>query len=269
MDIAKNIVTCFSPGRSGTELLAHLLELAENTTSFHEPDPTYQQVTESTRKHYTETEAFVRHVKLPSILSYPYENYVETSHLFAKGPFEAFINLKIPFRMIILNRDPRQVAKSHWRINAVPARSRKKQQFLLHPESPNVMKLPHWQSMTNYQLCYWYCLEIERRKPIYMEMCRANGLPVAEIHLNDLLDFDRFNLMCDELDLRLPAGAKQTHEKITSVRVNKKSKYLPNIPLVPLPKQERQVWDALGPETAELFQSVAKRYDWDIETFPW
>ncbi len=262
----KNIIACLSPGRSGTELLTRLLALAENALSVHEPDPTYQHVTESIRANADETETFVRDIKLPAIQATQTPNYIETSHLFGKGPFEAFIKLKVPFRLIILNRDPRDVAKSHWRIKAIPARSDKKQQFLLHPDLPGVLQLPNWKKMSDYQLCLWYALEVERRKPIYAEQCRQNGLCVAEVSLKDLLDFDRFSALIDTLGLSLPDDAQAAHKDITSTKVNAKSKYRSRMSLVPLDKQETQLWDALGVPGADLRKAVADRYEWSTDT---
>lgn len=259
----KNIVMCLSPGRSGTQLLTHLLGLADDTHSVHEPQPTFQAVTEAVRTSPDETLRFVRDTKLPAILSTPEPNYVETSHLFGKGPFEAFVELAVPFRLIILNRQPREVAKSHWRIKAIPARAKKKQQYLLRPDLDGVLPLPGWQKMTDYQLCYWYALEIERRKTLYAETCRTHNIPVVEIHLEELLDFHCVKHLCERLSLRLASDKRQQHATITAEKVNHKPKYWPKLALKPLASQERKVWEALGSEGETLFQDLAQRYDWD------
>ncbi len=263
LDIDKNIIMCLSPGRSGTKLLTLLLGLADDTCSVHEAEPTFQAVTESVRKSVEDTERFVRDVKLPVILSMAETNYVETSHLFGKGVFEVFIELHLPFRLIILNREPREVAKSLWRIKAIPGRTKKKQHYLLHPAHAGVMKLPHWDRMTNYQLCFWYCLEMERRKELYAAQCRECGIPVVEINLKDLMAFKRLSELCGALNLNLPKFARAAHKKITAKKVNRKARYLPNMSLRPLATQERQVWDALAGEGEQIYTHVSKRYGWE------
>lgn len=259
----KNIVMCLSPGRSGTELLSRLLSLAGDTRSVHEPEPTFRAVTEAVRTSPDETLQFVRGIKLPHILSVPETNYVETSHLFGKGPFDAFMETGVPFRLLILNRDPRKVARSHWRIKAVPSRSKKKQCYLLHPGQGNVLKLPGWQKMTDYQLCYWYCLEMERRKERYAAQCRHADVPVTELYLEDILDFDGFDRACADLGLELQSDARQKHAELTSRKINKKEKYLPKLAFRPLCSQEEQVWDALGEEGTRLHRAVSARYGWN------
>ncbi len=259
----KNIIMCLSPGRSGTQLLTLLLDLADDTHSVHEPQPTFQAVTEAVRTSPDDTLRFVRDTKLPAILSTPEPNYVETSHLFGKGPFEAFVELGVPFRLVILHREPREVAKSHWRIKAVPARTKRKQQYLLHPGLDGVLQMPGWEQMTDYQLCYWYCLEIERRKALYAEKCRALDLSIAEIHLEELLDFYRVKHLSEQLSLYINSDKRQQHASLTAEKVNHKPKYWPKLTLTPLASQEREVWEAIGPEGEALFQEVAVRYAWE------
>ncbi|MBU2534246.1 MAG: hypothetical protein KKB37_16010 [Alphaproteobacteria bacterium] len=258
----KNVIMCFSPGRSGSQLLARLLGLADDTHSVHEPEPTFQAVTEAVRTRAEETLRFVRDVKLPAILASPQPNYAETSHLFGKGPFEAFVELGVPFRLVMLHREPREVAKSHWRINAIPARAKKKQQYLLHPGLDSVMKMPGWEKMTNYQLCYWYCLEIERRKALYAEKCRARDIPVVEIHLAELLDFNTVKQLCESLSLSLGSDKKEQHAAMTEEKTNQKAKYWPKLSLTPFASQERKVWEVLGSHGEALFRDVAARYAW-------
>jgi len=261
--IGKNIIMCLSPGRSGTQLLTRLMGIARDTVAVHEPEPTFRAVTEAVRESSDETLRFVRDIKLPDILARAAPNYVETSHLFGKGPFEAFVALGVPFRLIVLNRDPRPVAKSHWRIKAIPGRSRKKQQYLLHPQQDNVMRLRGWEKMTDYQLCYWYCLEMERRKENYSRICRACNIPVTQISLPELMDFARFGKLCGELGLDLSSTARTLHETLAIAKCNAKRRYLPKFTLKPLARQEAEVWSALGEEGARLYPDVAARYRWD------
>lgn len=263
----KNIVMFLSAGRSGTQLLSLLLGLADDTFAVHEPEPTFRSVTETVRGSRDATLRFVRDVKLPHILSVPAKNYVETSHLFGKGPFEAFVELGLPFRLVMLDRDPAEVARSHWRIRAVPARARKKQQYLLRPDRDGVLPLPRWRRMTDYQLCYWYSLEIERRKSVYAEICRWHDIPVEAFSLADALDFEKLRHFCDRLGLCLPDGARAAHARLTATPVNRKARYRPrwSFSLKSLAAQEDEVWAALGGDGARLREEVAARYGWSAD----
>ena len=117
-------------------------------------------------------------------------------------------------------------------------------------------------SLNSLQLCFWYCLEVERRKDIYSKTCREKNIPVVEISLEELKDFSRFEQFCADLGLELPADARDQHAGITARKVNRKGKYLPKMSLTPPAVQERKVWDALGAEGEALYERLATRYDW-------
>lgn len=256
----KNIIMCLSPGRSGTKLLTEILSLCPESCVLHEEEPNFRDYTEITRESLDSARQFVRDVKYPDILARDGKIYIETSHLFGKGFFEIFVEEGIRFNLILLHRDPREVAKSHWRIRAVPARSKKKQQYLLRPDGANVMLLPNWQRMSDYQLCYWYALEVERRKELYRQVCVERGLGVVDLHLSDCLDFDRLNLLLQPLGITLPDSCRNDHAALTARKINRKGRYLPKIPLVPFSWQEKKVWHALGEEGRALRPVILRRY---------
>ncbi len=251
---------CVTTGRSGTNLLQELLALADDTSSLHEPEPGFQHVLKDVPGHPEAAISFVRDRKLPDILARPGRNYVETSHVFGKGFFEAFLALNVPFRLIILNRDPRQVAISFRRIRAVPHHTHLGRVWLLQPGQQDVMPLPGWQWMTEYQLTYWYCLEIERRKTLYAEECRKRGIPVVEIHLEQLKDWSRFQELCAACGLTLPDGAQERHAAITAHRVNPKEEWHTRRSRLPYGLQEWIVWKALGSQGPALRRAVRARY---------
>ncbi len=258
--IEKNIIMCLTTGRSGTNLLQELLALAQDICSEHEPEPAFQDVLEKVRQDPMAAISFVRDIKLPAIMARPGAHYVETSHLFGKGFFEAFIALGIPFRLIVLNRHPRQVAKSYWRLKTVPGRTAGGNKFLLHPDQPGVIPLPGWQRMSDYQLCFWYCLEVERRKSAYTQECKRIGIPVFEISMEEVKDWTRFKSLCEELGLSLADRAAEEHRKITAVKVNRKDKHWPRFAVSPFAGQEDLVWKRLGEKGRVLKAEVEKRY---------
>jgi hypothetical protein len=271
----KNIIMCLTTGRSGTNLLEKLLALADDICSQHEPEPAFQRVLNEVRHSPEAAIAFVKDIKLPDIMARPGHHYAEASHLFGKGFFEAFVALGIPFRLIVLNRNPRQVAKSYWRIRAVPGRTRGGHDFLLDPDQPGVLALPGWQRMSDYQLCFWYCLEVERRKSVYTEVCKTRGIPVLETSIEELKDWTRFQSLCEKLGLVLRQGAAEEHGKITAVKLNRKAKHRPRFTLSSFARQEAKVWKALGEESSVLRSEIQARYptspqgwDWLFDTLP-
>jgi len=258
--VNKTTFMCVTAGRSGTTLLAKLLALAEDICAVHEPEPAYHSVLSEVRQNPETAVSFVRDVKLPYILSRPERNYAETSFVFCEGFFEAFIVLDIPFRIIVLDRNPSDVAVSLWRIHAIPHRTADGREWLLDPVQRDVMQMPGWETMSDYQLCYWYCLEIERRKGLYIQQCRARNIPVAEVSLQQLLHWETFQELCEMCDLALPEAAKSAHHALVSRKVNTKDKFPMKVPKVPFAVQEQEVWDALGRETATLRSEISTRY---------
>lgn len=118
------------------------------------------------------------------------------------------------------------------------------------------MKLLGWQWMSDYQLCYWYCLEVERRKTIYAAECRKRGIPVVETSLQQLKDWNRFRELCQACALTLSDAAYMRHAEITAHKVNRKTKHLPRLALVPFSFQESKVWKALGRDGAALRAAI-------------
>jgi len=258
--IEKNIIMCLTTGRSGTNLLQELLALAQDICSEHEPAPRFHDVLAEVRHDPMAAISFVRDIKLPDIMARPGANYAETSCLFGKGFFEAFVALGIPFRLIVLNRHPRQVAKSYWRLKAVPARTARGDASLLRPDQPGVIPMPGWQRMSDYQLCFWYCLEIERRKAAYKQECKRIGIPVFETSIEELRDWTRFKSLCEELGLCLAGGVAEEHRNIMAVKVNHIGKSLPRFKFSPFAWEEERVWKALGEQGRVLRAEVETRY---------
>ena len=251
---------CLTTGRSGTNLLEKLMELCVDTTSLHEPEPYFSDHVKAVRKDPDFATTFVEEEKLPAIQAFDTQNYVETSHIFGKGFFEAFIKLNIPFQLIILNRSPREVAKSMWRIGAIPGRTEKGLISMYHPEEEGVMKLPNWKRLSNYQLCYWYVLEVERRKALYGRICKEHNVKTIETSIDQLKNWHEFKGFVQVLGMSLKPDAKDEHAHITAKKVNKKRKYFMKIPLQPLSWQEKKVWRLLGSDANTLKGQVRMRY---------
>ena len=72
-------------------------------------------------------------------------------------------------------------------MNVVPERTENGRLVLLGPRDPGVLRLPDWPSFSDYQLCYWYALEIERRQTYYQQNARALGLSCMRVPMRGRL----------------------------------------------------------------------------------
>jgi hypothetical protein len=175
----KRFIFTVTTGRTGTGYLAHLLGIFRDTLTFHEPDPSYVICLRQAQADREVARTFLLETKLPAISRQAVRPiYIETSHLFCKGFLEPWLEipaLPVP-DLILLERNLREVSLSFLSLHDVPGRSENGLRFLLAPWDPTCLTcLEGWQSMTDYQLLYWYCLEIEERKKHYRAMILERG----------------------------------------------------------------------------------------------
>ena len=190
---SKRLIFTVTTGRSGTGYLATMLSLIPSIHAFHEPEPDFVDVM---RKAIEKPELAVRFwvfKKLPVIAKLPKNIYCETSHLFCKGFFYPLLDLGILPELIILKRERRKVAKSLFELNTIPGRTPLAILYYLKPDDRGVyLPINNWQRLHDYQLCYWYCLEIEKRMEIYKEEILKRGGKVYEVEFSSLLNLKDF-----------------------------------------------------------------------------
>ncbi|MFB6344387.1 MAG: hypothetical protein ABEK50_01250 [bacterium] len=63
------------------------------------------------------------------------------------------------------------------------------------------VELPHWNQYHSYQLCYWYCLEIEYRQHLYAQMFQTKGRRTVDVELPELNRFQGVNELLESLDV--------------------------------------------------------------------
>ena len=174
-------------GRSGTKLLTVILSEALRLAAEHEPPPRANFVMRSFVAAPSAAEHWLRTEKLPAMLAAAKDGfYAETSHLFCKGLIEPILALGLRPKLIILTRAARDVASSLYRMNVIPARTEAGRLVLLGPEDPGVLPLVNWRQYSDYQLCYWYAREIERRQTLYSELASNIHLQYLRIAMLDL-----------------------------------------------------------------------------------
>ena len=186
IDKLPRIFFTVTPGRSGTKYLAQELNRLPGVCSVHEPEPGFHGRMREALSEPSTAVQFLREVKLPSIAEKDARVYIETSHVFCKGFFQPLISLGIVSNLILLSRDKRKVAKSLYKIGTIPGRSDVAHRWYLSPDDPSFLFLPDWQNLHDYQLCYWYCLEIERRQKIFGGIVRSLGGTVVRTTLSRL-----------------------------------------------------------------------------------
>jgi hypothetical protein len=171
----KRLILTVSTGRNGTAYLSNLVQGLPGICCLHEPDPQFYTVMREAQTDPGVAERFLTELKLPAIRQYREPVYFETSHLACKGFLEPLMTHGLNPDLVILRRDPVQVATSLFLLGTVPARTPLGLLFLLSPDDPGVLRLDGWQGLHDWALCYWYCLEIERRARVYKERLKTLG----------------------------------------------------------------------------------------------
>ena len=191
----QRLVFTITNGRSGSARLAELLDRLDGVTAEHEPKPRFETLMHDVAANPGLARKFLLNVKLPAIAKVPCTTYVETSHVFGKGYFEAMMDLDIPFSLILLRRDLRAIALSMLRLNTVPGRTPKALQYYLLPSEAQHVVVPDPARLSDYQMCYWHACEMAARQTHYGEVARAAGLVVGAVDtdaLNEPGVFERF-----------------------------------------------------------------------------
>ncbi len=232
----KRLVFTVTTGRSGTAYLSTILGFVKNSHAVHEPSPEFADVMRQVQREPELAYRFLLDQKLPAILQSPGKIYIETSHLACKGFLEPLLEIGIVPDLIIHRRPPRDVALSMFKMGTIPGRSDKGLRFYLSPDDTGVLKLADWDQFNNYQLCYWYCLEIERRAIQYSREFRDRGGRIAETTLAGLKTFDGLQKMTDDLGLSLLFPhwltrfrfSRSTRVKVNESRETKKDVKVPD-----------------------------------------
>jgi len=259
----RNLVFTVTAGRTGT-LFAQLFALLPDTTSVHEPAPTFHAYLRRIKRDHDFAKKFLLYYKLPFIAAVPSRNYVEFSHVFCKGFLEPLLELGLIPNLLLFWRPPRLIALSYFERNVVPERTFYGLQFLLSPRHRDTLPLPAWRHKRDYQLIFWYALEIELRQCEYSHLVRAAGGAVCDVTANDLRDFQRFvdiiknlsllspNVHCDTLLSQHAAnGAISWNQNFHPLR-----KYRGD-----LDAEEEQVWQAISVTNRQLRSSIERRYN--------
>jgi len=207
----KRLIFCLSPGRCGTKYLTRLLRTVPDVAAYHEPQPNFVDVNQAAQQERPLAYQFWLERKLPAILQVDEPVYAETSHLFGQGFVEPLLRLGVVPDVVVLRRSLREVALSYWRRRSIPGRTKAGRTWLLMP--------PDRDDWTDYQMCYWFALEMEMRSVNAAWRLRRNGALVHETTLTALADGrEGFEALLEELNLPEPDWTR--YDEVAGQRVN-------------------------------------------------
>ncbi len=201
----KRLIFTLTTGRSGTELLSRVLALFPGVTSRHEPKPTFSSAFRAVMAQPKVAREFWLKQKLPRIAREPGSVYSETSHVCGLGFLESLVDLGARPSVIVLRREPRDVAKSLWCLEDIPGRTLKGLKYYLSPEDvgrtfleiePRVIPELH-----DYQLCFWYALELDLRAKAYQQRFAPLGLTFRALAFEQLCTSAGVLALAQELGL--------------------------------------------------------------------
>jgi hypothetical protein len=220
------VILTVTTGRSGTGYLCSLLQ-GFDICVLHEPEPNFVDVMRDAQSNPSVAERFLVERKLPFIRGIPQSTYLETSHLACKGFIEPLLKLGIIPDLIILNRDRISVATSLYRLQTIPGRTSSGLKYLSSPDDPGVLSIGAWRGLHDWALCYWYCLEIERRASVYRHSVTKLGGNILETSVDSLETNDES--LCELINYVFPS--ERNNDKIESISerryviVNQKLEY--------------------------------------------
>lgn len=265
----KRIILVASSGRCGTLLLSELLSLIPGVCAEHEPPPFVDNLWWRLRKQPELARTWLISYKLPAILKSFQDSdtatYVETSHMLCKGLFEPLLDLDIVFDLVVLSRDLRTTALSFHALYDIPIRSKSGRRWLPAPnDTTNISVLPEpYSQYSEYQLCYWYVLEMELRKALYYKTWTDAGRVVVRVDLKELISKSGFKSLLRVLSLPDPPlqawheyklMAMTKHNAKSSRKSFMKAQGFTDAYVMYVEKQELMIRDAINYD--ELMSSI-------------
>lgn len=192
----KQFIVVLATGRCGTEKLPTLLENIPGLYVYN-PEVGYDQIRirsltdRSLSLQYTQK--LIEHFHQPEYDQY--QSIFLAGHVIGSNYIRDFVDCGIVPDVVVLRRPPREVASSLYTLNFIPGKNPHWAKGFNGPNEPNVLPFEGWQTAHHYQLCYWYCCEIERRIIELKPYLADHQSLMWEMTLSQMLNVNYFNQM--------------------------------------------------------------------------
>lgn len=258
----KNLIFTVTAGRTGSKFLSRLLSIVPTVTSRHEPWPCFTWVGEPSSPAVARD--FWLRYKLPTIAETHTPTYIETTHVAAKGFLAPLIQMGVRPILLAIRRSPRSVALSFLEKYSIPVRTWRGRQWLLHPEGPQaLLPLPDWRNLTDYQLCFWYVLEMEERQRRWLVGEMESDVTVIDMSATDAHDFSWFTKLVEQLGVFLGSDSlsqlRMQHQKLCEGAYNKTNRRDLRF-FGEIDRLEEEVWRTVTETSCGLRDWVEDRY---------
>lgn len=234
----KRVIFTVTTGRSGTMFLSELMKLVPGVHSLHELHPGFHEVMRRAQSNQEVASSFLLQYRIPYINTIEEPIYFEANHVFCEGFYVPLLTLGIVPDLVLLMRDPREVALSRWRRRDIPGRTFTGKQWLLSPWDKTVLvKLEDPDKYTDYQLCYWHTQEIATRQDAYAERQKKTGGLAVFVALEQLSRYISFCLFLEKMGFDKVDESEYNKVRNTKWNTNKDRSSMPDN----IDEQEREI----------------------------
>jgi len=215
----KTLIFTITSGRTGTNYLAKILNLLESVDARHEPYPRFSTYLRKVIDN-PDNALDLWSIKLSEIAKSKSPIYVETSNVFCKGFMSTLQSLDVKFKLIVLYRNIREIALSLYCLNSIPGRTTKSLMYMLKPDDPICyFRIKDWEKLHDYQLCYWYALEMYYHCKRYDESWKGT----VSTDIGKLKNKDILTKFLNDLDIPIDGQFWNKWEQMKNKKVNAKN----------------------------------------------
>lgn len=206
--LPERLIFTASSGRSGTKHLSRILGLFNGVASLHEPEPNFSDQMRLAQKDPAIALKFLKERKIPEIQKIRHSYYAEVTSMWCKGLLRAWLSdpeLPVP-DLIILDRNLRDIALSLFRLQLTPERTHNGREWYIGPTAETaILSVSDWEAWSDYQICYWYALEIEARKVLLGNLVLSKGGRVYRTNIEALSKIFNIRNLAKAMDLPQPS----------------------------------------------------------------
>lgn len=186
----KELIFTYCSGRSGTNTVSDVFKEVGCVHARHEPKPTFSSKLPQAKRNASAAFKFWVDEKIHQINDVDSNFYMESSHMVSKAFLSPLLEMGVVPYLIFISRNPSEVAKSFYEIGSIPGRSKLGNEFMISPNDPSLLVVSDIESLTDYQTCFWYALEIEMRINTFKSFYDRSGFGGYYV---------KFEEMCPEL----------------------------------------------------------------------